>query len=210
MPARVDGSSWGGFGSLCFAFRVGGWSWGGFGSLCFAFSCGRMVMGRLRQHTFMSPCARIVVAPPAGSTEAVKVCANRRIHDGRSSRWRAVGSGSRYGDGWSTRTPSVCFCSPPRGEGLLMVACSKDLRSQGGRSQGAAVGGPQSGGPHSGRQHSNVCSWNGRTRMSALRTSDRGAVLRRRVAGRPAIRQPIDHRRREVGVCTSDYWPTYL
>jgi hypothetical protein len=67
-------------------FRVGGWSWGGFGGPCFASSCGRMVMGRLRQHTFMSPCARIVVAPPAGSTEAVNVCANRRIHDGRSSR----------------------------------------------------------------------------------------------------------------------------
>jgi hypothetical protein len=204
MPARVDGSSWGGFGSPCFAF-----------------SCGRMVMERLRQHTFMSPCARIVVAPPAGSTEAVNVCANRRIHDGRSSRWRAVGSCSRYGDGWSTRTPSVCFCSPPRGEGLLMVACSKDLRSQGGRSHGGrSHGGRSQGGrsqgPQSGRQHSNVCSWNGRTRMSALRTSDRclhsgrrigGAVLRRRVAGRPAIRQPIDHRRREVGVCTSDYWP---
>jgi hypothetical protein len=35
---------------------------------------------------FTPPCARIVVTPPAGSTDAADVCANRQIRDGRSSR----------------------------------------------------------------------------------------------------------------------------
>jgi hypothetical protein len=180
-------------------FRVGGWSWGGYGS---THSCLR-VRGsssrRLPGPRKPSTCARTVEFTTVGAHAdrpwaRVVAMATEEAH-GRPACASAVHRGARACWWWRAVKISAVRVA------TVTVAAFRV----------AAVRGP-----HSGRQHSNVCSWNGRTRMSALRTSDRclhsgrrigGAVLRRRVAGAARHSPAIDHRRREVGVCTSDYWP---